>query len=90
MISLIVLSSRDPGSILAMLAGFEHFRDLPIEDKLRLVEEMWDDIFASNELVTLSPSVRDEVMRRAAESDRDPSSLLTEEEVWRRVDEARG
>ena len=55
-----------------MLAVFEHFRDLPIEDNLRLVEEMWDDIFASNELATLPPSVRDEVKRRAAESDHDP------------------
>lgn len=73
-----------------MLAGFEHFRDLPIADKLRVVEEMWDDIFASNEPFPFPESVIDEVRRRAEESDRDPSSLLTEEEMWRRVDEARG
>ncbi len=73
-----------------MLAGFEHFRNLPIADKLRLVEEMWDDIAASGEPLPVPEWIHDEVARRAAESDRDPAALLTTEELWRRVDKNRG
>jgi putative addiction module component (TIGR02574 family) len=73
-----------------MLAGFEHFRDLPIADKLRVVEEMWDDIFASNEPIPLHPWQLEEAQRRARELDADPSIAITREEVWKRVDELRG
>jgi putative addiction module component (TIGR02574 family) len=73
-----------------MLAGFEHFRQLPIADKLRLVEEMWDDIAASSEPIPVPEWIRTEAERRVAESKRNPSALLTSEEFWRRVDENRG
>lgn len=73
-----------------MLAGFEHFRNLPIADKLRLVEEMWDDIATSKEPLPVPDWIHEEVARRVAESDRDPGGLLTSEELWRRVDENRG
>jgi putative addiction module component (TIGR02574 family) len=49
---------------------------------------LWDDIAASE--VTLPDSVREEMERRAAEMDADPSVSITEEELWRRVDEALG
>jgi putative addiction module component (TIGR02574 family) len=73
-----------------MLAGFEHFRSLPIDDKLRLLEEMWDDVASCNVPLSIPEGTREEVARRAAESDRDPDALITTEELWRRVDENRG
>jgi putative addiction module component (TIGR02574 family) len=73
-----------------MQAEFEYLRQLPIAEKLQLVEDLWDDILESKEPFPIPEWIHDEVARRAAESDRDPSSLLTLEEVWRRVDDNRG
>lgn len=73
-----------------MLAGFEHFRQLPMADKLQLLEEMWNDIAMSGDSVPASEWHRAEAERRVAESKSNPSALLTEDEVWRRVDESRG
>jgi putative addiction module component (TIGR02574 family) len=71
-----------------MLAGFEHFYELPIADKLKLVEEMWEDIAASSESALISDATLAEAERRWSELEKDPSSAITREEVWRRVDEA--
>jgi len=69
-----------------MLPGFEHFRRLSMADKIRLVQEMWDEIAASDEPVNLPESVLEELQRRFEEAKRDPSVLITHEELWRRVD----
>lgn len=68
----------------------EHLRQLPIAEKLRVVEELWDDIAASPEPFPLPPWHREEADRRAAELERDPSIALTREEVWRRVERRDG
>jgi putative addiction module component (TIGR02574 family) len=68
----------------------EHLRKLPIAEKLRVVEELWDDIGQSDESFPLPPWHRGEVERRAAELDADPSMALTREELWRRVDSRNG
>jgi putative addiction module component (TIGR02574 family) len=73
-----------------MLADFDHLRQLPIADKLRIVEALWDDICESDEPFPISESIHAEVERRCAESKRNPSALLTRDELWRRVDENRG
>ncbi len=73
-----------------MLAGFEHFHDLPMADKLRLVGEMWDDIFASGEPLPFSPEVLEELERRWQDMEDHPETVLTREELWQRVDQARG
>lgn len=70
-----------------MLAGFEHFNDLPMADKLKLVEAMWDNIATSSVECNLSQASLTEVQRRCEELDIDPSSALTEKEMWRQVDE---
>jgi putative addiction module component (TIGR02574 family) len=73
-----------------MLAGFEHFHQLSITDKIRLVEEMWEDIAASTASLPISDATLAEAERRWKELEEDPSLAITREEVWRRVDERRG
>lgn len=68
----------------------EHLRQLPIREKLRVVEELWDDIAASGERFPLPEWHRQEAGRRAAELEADPSIALGREELWRRVDESDG
>jgi len=68
----------------------EHLRKLPVAEKLRIVEELWDEIGASGERFPLPDWHRAEVARRAAELDADPSMALTREELWRRVDSTNG
>jgi putative addiction module component (TIGR02574 family) len=63
----------------------EHFRNMPIEEKLRVVEALWDDIAGSDEPFPLPAWHRDEVLRRSAELDADPASAITREELWTRV-----
>jgi putative addiction module component (TIGR02574 family) len=73
-----------------MLADYENLRQLPTEEKLRVIEFLWESIPPSAETFTLSDADRAEIERRLAELDADPTSALTEEEFWRQVDEARG
>lgn len=73
-----------------MQAEFEHLRQLPVAEKLKIVEFLWDDIFASDEPFPLHVWELEEAQRRAAELDADPSIAITREEVWKRVDEGRG
>ena len=68
----------------------EHLRQLPIVEKLRVVEELWDDIAASGERFPLPLWHRDEAQRRAEELESDPTIALTREELWRRVEESKG
>ncbi len=63
----------------------EHLRQLPIAERLRVVEELWDDIAASVERFPLPDWHREEAQRRAAELETDPSIALDREELWRRV-----
>lgn len=68
----------------------EHLRNLPIADKLRVVEELWDDIGRSEESFPLPAWHRVEADRRSAELDADPSISLSREELWSRVDHRDG
>jgi putative addiction module component (TIGR02574 family) len=60
-------------------------RDLPIEEKMRIVEELWDDIAAAPAAVALTPEYWAELDRRFAELDADPDAGLTDEEVWSQI-----
>ena len=68
----------------------EHLRKLPVEEKLRVVEELWDDIGESEERFPLPSWHRAEAERRAAELEADPTIALSRDELWRRVDTNRG
>ena len=68
----------------------EHLRKLPVAEKLRVVEELWDDIGESEEPFPLPQWHRAEVERRAAELDAEPSLAISRDELWRRVDAKNG
>jgi putative addiction module component (TIGR02574 family) len=70
-----------------MTLELEQLRKLPVVDKLRIVEQLWDDIGESDEPLPLSDWVIDESKRRAAELAASPEIGLTREELWKRVDQ---
>jgi putative addiction module component (TIGR02574 family) len=69
-----------------MNVDISELRSLPVADKLRIVEALWDDIGASAEPVVLQPWHFDEATRRSAELSADPSISIDRDELWRRVD----
>ena len=54
---------------------------LPLPEKVRLVEDLWDNIAAELETAPLSEAVKAEMDRRLQEYLKDPASALTLEEV---------
>ncbi len=65
----------------------EHIQQLPIADRLRLVEQIWDGIGESDEPLVVRDWHKDEARRRAAELEADPSIAITRDELWKRVDD---
>jgi len=68
-----------------MSIDLTELRNLPVSEKLRIVEALWDDIGASDEPIVLQPWQRDEAQRRSAELKTDPSMAIDRDELWRRV-----
>jgi len=68
----------------------DDLHNLPLDEKLRLVELLWDDISTSTEPFPLHPWQEVEARRRAAEFDSNPEMGLTRKELWERVEEADG
>jgi len=60
-------------------------RNLPVSEKLRIVEALWDDIGASDEPIVLQTWQRDEAQRRSLEMKANPSIAIDRDELWRRV-----
>lgn len=62
-----------------------NFRDLPIQDRLQLVEDIWDSIAqeanAHPETLALSDTQRAELRRRAADADAHPEEGVPWESV---------
>ncbi len=73
-----------------MSIELEELRKLPIADKLRIVEQLWEDIADSSEPFPLQPWHQEEVQRRADELDRNPEITITREEVWKQVGDRHG
>jgi putative addiction module component (TIGR02574 family) len=61
---------------------------LPIHDRLRVVESLWDSIPADSP-VEISPEQRAELQRRIAAHERSPQQLLTWDEVLGRLRDSR-
>ncbi len=72
-----------------MHPAVEELRKLPVAEKLRVIEELWDDIGRSNEPVPLPEGALHEAKRRRDDMVSDPQLGLTHEEVWKRIREAR-
>ncbi len=60
-------------------------RSLPVSEKLRIVEMLWDDIGESGEPLQAPEWHRKEIERRRDEMLRDPAMGLTHEQVWKRI-----
>lgn len=58
---------------------------LPVAERVRLVEAIWDSISAVPEALPLTPWQREELDRRLAEYEADPHSGSTLEEVFARL-----
>ena len=73
-----------------MNVELDQLRKLPVADKLRIVEELWDDIGASDEPLVVRAWHKDEANRRANELEANPDIAITREELWKRVDKTNG
>ena len=73
-----------------MTTDLDSLRMLPLAEKLRVVEALWEDIASSTEPLPLPAWMRDEVQQRLAEYENDQTTALTREELWQHVDEKRG
>ena len=58
---------------------------LPVPERMRLVEAIWDSISAVPEALPLTQWQREELDRRLAEFEADPDSGATLEEVFARI-----
>ena len=68
-----------------MSIDLSDLRNLPVSEKLRIVEALWDDIGASEEPIVLQPWQQDEAQRRSNELKADSSIAIDRAELWRRV-----
>ena len=59
--------------------------DLSPSEKLQLVEDLWDDLAATPEVIPVHDWQRQELARRKANLTKNPASGLTWEEVKRRI-----
>ncbi len=58
---------------------------LPLTDRVRLVEAIWDSISAAPDALPLTQWQKEELDRRLAEYEADPDSGATLEEVFARL-----
>jgi putative addiction module component (TIGR02574 family) len=62
---------------------------LPVEDRVRLVEAIWDSISAVPEALPLTDGQKEELDRRLAELEADPEAGSSLEEVFARIRRAK-
>ncbi len=70
----------------SMSVDISDLRRLPVADKLRIVELLWDDIGASVEPIVLESWQFEEATRRSAELKAESSIGIDRDQLWRRVD----
>ncbi len=58
---------------------------LPVEQRIQLVQDIWDTIAAENAAPELNEEQKRELERRVAELDANPNNVLTWEEIKARV-----
>lgn len=59
--------------------------ELPVAERMQLVEAIWDSISAAPESLPLTQWQRDELDRRLAEYEADPASGSSLDEVFARI-----
>jgi putative addiction module component (TIGR02574 family) len=73
-----------------MQTELEQLRKLPVAEKLRIVEQLWDDIRESEEPLLVRDWHTDEARRRDMELEANPDIALTRDELWKRVEQPNG
>lgn len=63
----------------------EELLKLPATERLALVEELWDSLADDDEALALTDAQREDLERRLAEADADPTGGLPAEEVLERI-----
>lgn len=71
--------------MMEMNTNFTSVFDLSPTEKLQLVEDLWDDLAASPEVVPIFEWQKQELARRKANLMSNPASGLSWEEVKRRI-----
>ncbi len=62
---------------------------LPVDEKLRIVTMLWDQIARSDHPISVSDKVLDNADQRIREMMADRANCLTEEEMWRQANALR-
>lgn len=65
------------------------YHALSVEERLLLVEDIWDSIAAEQESAPLTEAQREELARRLAKHDADPSRTVNWDEVKQRIETLR-
>lgn len=74
------------GRLVAMTNALrEELFKLSAAERLELVEELWDSIAEEDEVLALTDEQREDLERRLAEADADPTGGLPWEEVRERI-----
>lgn len=73
-----------------MAIDFNELRSLPVAEKLRIVELLWDDIGAADGPLPIPEWHKDETERRRDEILKNPDLGLSHGEIWRRIREHHG
>jgi len=63
---------------------------LSVDERIRLVQQIWDSIAAESEPPPLSVAQRGELQRRLEAYRRDPSRVIPADEVFRELEERYG
>jgi putative addiction module component (TIGR02574 family) len=68
----------------------DQIRHLSVDDRIRLIGDIWETVHADSEPPPLTDAQRAELRRRIAEHKRDPSSAIPADEVFARLRERYG
>jgi hypothetical protein len=68
----------------SMPVDFNELRSMSAEDKLCLIELLWESI-DEDEQIPLPPRIEAEAIRRIEEVRSDPNILIDHDEMWRRI-----
>lgn len=70
--------------------NMEEILRLSVDDRIRLVQQIWESIAADNPAPVLSRAERTEIQRRVDAYRRDPSIGIPAEDVFREIEERLG
>ncbi len=68
-----------------MSTDLPKLRKLPVDEKLRIAEALWDDIAAESGEIELDDRHFAEAKRRSDDLKADPSKAMSRDGLWRRV-----